>query len=200
MRVARLPLHVGGLLLGLLTMAPGCLVPDRQMSERMVSDARKREQFQRLKEQFVKDQEVGGLALGRGGGLEGSASLAGCLWGVLQRRRVARQEELDEDFSYARELRDRERRLRALEEQLERKARWVAGGAMAMGLAFLGVTAGFTFVVAGCLLSVSGTFQASVRREQWRPELGLLAVALCGLGSRLGPRCARILSLSLCFL
>ncbi|XP_055415392.1 gamma-tubulin complex component 6 [Bubalus kerabau] len=69
---------------------------DRQMSERMVSDARKREQFQRLKEQFVKDQE---------------------------RRRVARQEELDEDFSYARELRDRERRLRALEEQLERKAR-----------------------------------------------------------------------------
>ncbi|XP_052495290.1 gamma-tubulin complex component 6 isoform X2 [Budorcas taxicolor] len=69
---------------------------DRQMSERMVSDARKREQFQRLKEQFVKDQE---------------------------RRRAARQEELDEDFSYARELRDRERRLRALEEQLERKAR-----------------------------------------------------------------------------
>ncbi|MXQ95345.1 hypothetical protein E5288_WYG005138 [Bos mutus] len=73
---------------------------DRQMSERMVSDARKREQFQRLKEQFVKDQE---------------------------RRRAARQEELDEDFSYARELRDRERRLRALEEQLERKARWVGG-------------------------------------------------------------------------
>lgn len=127
MRVARLLLHLGGLLLGLLIMAPGCLVPDRQMSERMVSDARKREQFQRLKEQFVKDQEVGGLALGRGGGLEGSASLAGCLWGVLQRRRAARQEELDEDFSYARELRDRERRLRALEEQLERKARWVGG-------------------------------------------------------------------------
>ncbi|KAB0348933.1 hypothetical protein FD754_013790 [Muntiacus muntjak] len=69
---------------------------DRQMTERMASDARKREQFQRLKEQFVKDQE---------------------------RRRAARQEELDEDFSYARELRDRERRLRALEEQLERKAR-----------------------------------------------------------------------------
>ncbi|XP_054426422.1 gamma-tubulin complex component 6 [Pteronotus mesoamericanus] len=69
---------------------------DRQMSERMALDARKREQFQRLKEQFVKDQE---------------------------RRRAARQEELDEDFSYARELRDRERRLKALEEQLERKAR-----------------------------------------------------------------------------
>lgn len=42
---------------------------------------------------------------------------------VVQRRRAARQEELDDDFSYARELRDRERRLKALEEQLERKAR-----------------------------------------------------------------------------
>lgn len=59
-RVARLPLQVGGHLLGLLTTAPDCLVADRQMSERMASDARKREQFQRLKEQFVKDQEVGG--------------------------------------------------------------------------------------------------------------------------------------------
>ncbi|XP_045690834.1 gamma-tubulin complex component 6 [Phyllostomus hastatus] len=69
---------------------------DRQLSERMALDARKREQFQRLKEQFVKDQE---------------------------RRRAARQEELDDDFSYARERRDRERRLKALEEQLERRAR-----------------------------------------------------------------------------
>nr|KAF6498426.1 tubulin gamma complex associated protein 6 [Rousettus aegyptiacus] len=69
---------------------------DRQMSERMASDARKREQFQRLKEQFVKEQE---------------------------RRRAARQQELADDFSYARELRDREQRLKALEEQLERKAR-----------------------------------------------------------------------------
>lgn len=55
----------------------------------------------------------------------GADRLAGRLWGVLQRRRAARQEELDEDLSYARELRDRERRLRALEEQLERKARWL---------------------------------------------------------------------------
>ncbi|XP_031994120.1 gamma-tubulin complex component 6 isoform X3 [Hylobates moloch] len=69
---------------------------DRQMSERMALDARKREQFQRLKEQFVKDQE---------------------------RRQAARQEELDDDFSYARELRDREKRLKSLEEELERKAR-----------------------------------------------------------------------------
>ncbi|XP_045869048.1 gamma-tubulin complex component 6 [Meles meles] len=69
---------------------------DRQTSERMALDAQKREQFQRLKEQFVQDQE---------------------------RRRAARQEALDDDFGYTRELRDRERRLRALEEQLERKAR-----------------------------------------------------------------------------
>jgi len=69
---------------------------DRQTSERMALDARKREQFQRLKEQFMKDQE---------------------------RRRAARQEALDDDLGYARELRDRERRLRALEEQLERKTR-----------------------------------------------------------------------------
>nr|XP_035969624.1 gamma-tubulin complex component 6 isoform X2 [Halichoerus grypus] len=69
---------------------------DRQTSERMALDARKREQFQRLKEQFMKDQE---------------------------RRRAARQEALDDDLGYARELRDRERRLRALEEQLEKKTR-----------------------------------------------------------------------------
>lgn len=42
---------------------------------------------------------------------------------VVQRRRAARQQELDDDFSYARELRDREQRLKALEEQLERRAR-----------------------------------------------------------------------------
>ncbi|XP_044943521.1 gamma-tubulin complex component 6 isoform X3 [Mustela putorius furo] len=69
---------------------------DRQTSERMALDARKREQFQRLKEQFVQDQE---------------------------RRRAARQEALDDDVGPARELCDRERRLRVLEEQLEKKAR-----------------------------------------------------------------------------
>lgn len=31
---------------------------DRQISERMALDAKKREQFQKLKEQFAKDQEV----------------------------------------------------------------------------------------------------------------------------------------------
>lgn len=93
------------------------------MSERMALDTRKREQFQRLKEQFVKDQEVGGLrVLGRGACRAGAAVEAACGC-VTQRRRAARQQELDDDFSYARELRDRAQRLQALEEQLERKAR-----------------------------------------------------------------------------
>ncbi|XP_062058626.1 gamma-tubulin complex component 6 [Lepus europaeus] len=69
---------------------------DRRKSELMAMDAQKREQFQQLKEQFVKDQE---------------------------RRLAARQEELDDDFSFAREFRDREKRLKALEEERERKAR-----------------------------------------------------------------------------
>ncbi|KFP32888.1 Gamma-tubulin complex component 6 [Colius striatus] len=71
-------------------------INDRQMSERMALDAKKREQFQKLKEQFAKDQE---------------------------RRLAIKQEEIDDDFSYARELREREKRLKALEEQLEKKAR-----------------------------------------------------------------------------
>ncbi|KAM4882054.1 gamma-tubulin complex component 6 [Thomomys bottae] len=69
---------------------------DRQMSEQMALDARKREQFQRLKEQFVKYQE---------------------------RLLAARQEELDDELNTAHELRDREKRLKALEEELEKKAR-----------------------------------------------------------------------------
>lgn len=48
--------------------APSHLNIDRQTSERMALDARKREQFQRLKEQFMKDQEVGGAAVGGRGG------------------------------------------------------------------------------------------------------------------------------------
>ncbi|CAI5785319.1 gamma-tubulin complex component 6 [Podarcis lilfordi] len=69
---------------------------DQQISEKMVLDAKKREQFQKLKEQFEKDKE---------------------------RRRALKQEETDDDFSYARELRERERRLKALEEELEKRAR-----------------------------------------------------------------------------
>ncbi|XP_072003154.1 gamma-tubulin complex component 6 [Engystomops pustulosus] len=69
---------------------------DQQLSDRMSSDARKRELFLKLKEQYERDQE---------------------------RRVAAKQEEADDDFSYARELRDREKRLKALEQELELKAR-----------------------------------------------------------------------------
>uniref|UniRef100_A0A8C3XM53 Gamma-tubulin complex component 6 n=1 Tax=Chelydra serpentina TaxID=8475 RepID=A0A8C3XM53_CHESE len=69
---------------------------NQQISEKMSLDARKREQFQKLKEQFAKDQE---------------------------RRLTMKQEEIDDDFSYARELREREKRLKALEEELEKRAR-----------------------------------------------------------------------------
>ncbi|KAG8142817.1 hypothetical protein E2320_006017 [Naja naja] len=71
-------------------------ITDQQISEKMALDVKKREQFQKLKEQFVKEQE---------------------------RRRTLKQEEIDDDFSYARELREREKRLKALEEDLEKKAR-----------------------------------------------------------------------------
>ncbi|XP_010190860.1 PREDICTED: gamma-tubulin complex component 6 [Mesitornis unicolor] len=71
-------------------------INDRQISERMALGSKKREQFQKLKEQFAKDQE---------------------------RRLAIKQEEIDDDFSYARELREREKRLKALEEELEKKAR-----------------------------------------------------------------------------
>uniref|UniRef100_A0A7M4EXV3 Tubulin gamma complex component 6 n=1 Tax=Crocodylus porosus TaxID=8502 RepID=A0A7M4EXV3_CROPO len=71
-------------------------INDRQMAEKMTLDAKKRERFQKLKEQFAKEQE---------------------------RRLAMKQEEIDDDFSYARELRERERRLKALEEELEKKAR-----------------------------------------------------------------------------
>ncbi|CAI9609715.1 unnamed protein product [Staurois parvus] len=69
---------------------------DRQLAEKISLDTKKRELFLKLKEQFEKDQE---------------------------RRLATRQEEADDDFSYARELRDREQRLKALEEELENKAR-----------------------------------------------------------------------------
>ncbi|KAM9311725.1 gamma-tubulin complex component 6 [Gastrophryne carolinensis] len=69
---------------------------DRQVAEKISLDTKKRELFVKLKEQYQKDQE---------------------------RRRAAKQEEADDDFSYARELRDREQRLKALEQELESKAR-----------------------------------------------------------------------------
>lgn len=44
---------------------------------------------------------------------------------MFQWRSTARRKEKEDDFSFARELRDREKRLQALEEQLEQRARLV---------------------------------------------------------------------------
>lgn len=57
---------------------------------------------------------------------------------VFSQRRQAARQELEDDFSYARELRDREKRLQALQEQLERKARWVLWVASPSGLTLQG--------------------------------------------------------------
>nr|XP_055048269.1 gamma-tubulin complex component 6 [Misgurnus anguillicaudatus] len=67
-----------------------------QVSQRLAEEAQKRERFEELKQQLELDQE----------------------W-----RGAVKRKELEDDFSYARELRDREQRLQALEEQLERRAR-----------------------------------------------------------------------------
>ncbi|KAI4886263.1 hypothetical protein NFI96_016349 [Prochilodus magdalenae] len=68
----------------------------RQVSQRLAEEAKKRERFEELRQQLELDQE----------------------W-----RSAARRKEQEDDFSFARELRDREQRLQALEEQLERRAR-----------------------------------------------------------------------------
>lgn len=41
----------------------------------------------------------------------------------MQWRSAVKRKEQEDDYSFARELRDREQRLQALEEQLERRAR-----------------------------------------------------------------------------
>ncbi|XP_062860218.1 gamma-tubulin complex component 6, partial [Trichomycterus rosablanca] len=67
-----------------------------QMSQRLLEEAKKRERFEELKQQLELDQE----------------------W-----RSSAKRKEQEDDYSFVRELRDREQRLQALEEQLERRAR-----------------------------------------------------------------------------
>uniref|UniRef100_A0A672LL80 Gamma-tubulin complex component 6 n=1 Tax=Sinocyclocheilus grahami TaxID=75366 RepID=A0A672LL80_SINGR len=67
-----------------------------QVSQRLAEEAQKRERFEEMKQQLELDQE----------------------W-----RSAVRLKEQEDDFGYARELRDREQRLQALEEQLERRAR-----------------------------------------------------------------------------
>ncbi|XP_075894074.1 gamma-tubulin complex component 6 [Nelusetta ayraudi] len=68
----------------------------RQVSLRLAEEAKKRERFEELKQHLEQEQE----------------------WHSAAKKR---QEE--DDFSFARELRDREKRLQALEEQLEQRAR-----------------------------------------------------------------------------
>lgn len=48
-----------------------------------------------------------------------------CVW--HQWRSAAKKKLEEDDFSFAREVRDREKRLQALEEQLEQRARSAAG-------------------------------------------------------------------------
>ncbi|KAK5867083.1 hypothetical protein PBY51_011602 [Eleginops maclovinus] len=68
----------------------------RQVSQRLAEEAKKRERFEELKQHLEQEQE----------------------W-----RNVASKKQEADDFSFARELRDREQRLQALEEQLEQRAR-----------------------------------------------------------------------------
>ncbi|XP_041652374.1 gamma-tubulin complex component 6 isoform X2 [Cheilinus undulatus] len=68
----------------------------RQVSQRLAEEAKKRERFEELKQHLEQEQE----------------------W-----RSVAKKKQEEDDFSFAREVRDREKRLQALEEQLEQRAR-----------------------------------------------------------------------------
>ncbi|XP_034444422.1 gamma-tubulin complex component 6 isoform X3 [Hippoglossus hippoglossus] len=68
----------------------------RQVSQRLAQEAKKRERFEEHKQHLEQEQEW---------------------WSAAKKK----QEE--DDFSFARELRDREKRLQALEEQLEQTAR-----------------------------------------------------------------------------
>ncbi|XP_053282999.1 gamma-tubulin complex component 6 [Pleuronectes platessa] len=68
----------------------------RQVSQRLAEEAKKRERFEECKQQLEQEQE----------------------W-----RSAAKKKQEEDDFSFARELRDREKRLQALEEQLEQTAR-----------------------------------------------------------------------------
>uniref|UniRef100_A0A7N8X624 Gamma-tubulin complex component 6 n=1 Tax=Mastacembelus armatus TaxID=205130 RepID=A0A7N8X624_9TELE len=68
----------------------------RQVSQRLAEEAKKRERFEELKQHLEQEQE----------------------W-----RSAAKKKQEEDDFSFARELRDREKRLQALEEHLEQRAR-----------------------------------------------------------------------------
>ncbi|XP_030630696.1 gamma-tubulin complex component 6 [Chanos chanos] len=68
----------------------------RQVSQRLAEEAKKRQLFEELRQQLELQQE----------------------WRI-----TARQKEQEDDYGFARELRDREKRLQALEKQLENRAR-----------------------------------------------------------------------------
>ncbi|XP_054476392.1 gamma-tubulin complex component 6 [Anoplopoma fimbria] len=68
----------------------------RQVSQRLAEEAKKRKRFEEQKQHLEQEQE----------------------W-----HSVAKNKQEEDDFSFARELRDREKRLQALEEQLEQRAR-----------------------------------------------------------------------------
>lgn len=52
-----------------------------------------------------------------------NAIICVCVRVLCQWRSAAKKKQEEDDFSFARELRDREKRLQALEEQLEQRAR-----------------------------------------------------------------------------
>ncbi|XP_072290946.1 gamma-tubulin complex component 6 [Eucyclogobius newberryi] len=68
----------------------------RQVSQRLAEEAKKRKRFEEMKLHLEQEQE----------------------WRTATKKRLE-----EDDYSYARELRDREKRLQALEEQLEQQAR-----------------------------------------------------------------------------
>ncbi|XP_077567169.1 gamma-tubulin complex component 6 [Stigmatopora nigra] len=68
----------------------------RQVSQRLSEEAKKRERFEEIKQHLEQEQQ----------------------W-----RSMAKKKQEDDEFSFARELRDREKRLQALEAQLEQRAR-----------------------------------------------------------------------------
>ncbi|KAK9516417.1 hypothetical protein VZT92_024347 [Zoarces viviparus] len=68
----------------------------RQVSLRLADEAKKRERFEEMKQHLEHEQEC---------------------------RSVAQKRQEEDDFGFARELRDREKRLQALEQQLEQRAR-----------------------------------------------------------------------------
>ncbi|KAA0724653.1 Gamma-tubulin complex component 6 [Triplophysa tibetana] len=93
-----------------------------QVSQRLAEEAQKRERFEEMKQQLELNQEVINM-INTSVEVDANRSRFLTMPMRFQWRSTANRRELEDDFSYARELRDREQRLQALEEQLERRAR-----------------------------------------------------------------------------